>query len=115
MNAVTSLPRLRSLHLGVDAQVALAAERRCGRRGDRADPELEGRTVGHEIGHVLPDPSLNVTDRLDPALVGRHVDLDGEIDVVHVDEALAERPWHRPIELDDHGLRGPDRGMHRLD
>ena len=47
--------------------------------------------------------------------VRRHVDLDREVDVADVDEALAERPGHRRVELDDDGLRGPDRGVHRLD
>ena len=38
-----------------------------------------------------------------------------EVDVVDVDEAVAERPRHRPVELDDDRLRGPDRRVHRLD
>ena len=48
-------------------------------------------------------------------VVRRDVDLDREVDVVDVDEALAERPRHRPVELDDDGLRRADRRVHRLD
>ena len=51
----------------------------------------------------------------DGMLVRRRVDLDREVDVVDVDEALAERPRHRAVELDDDGPRGTDRGVHRLD
>ena len=113
-NAVTILPRLRSLrgagddagldevddrvgeHLGVDAEVALVAQGERGRRRDGADPELERRAVGDEVGHELADPPLDVADRADRVLVRRDVDLDREVDVVDVDEAVAERPRHRP-------------------
>ena len=86
-----------------------------GRRRDRADPELERRAVRDELGDVLADPPLDVADRRAGVLVRRDVDLDGEVDVVDVDEAVAERPRHRPVELDDDRLRGPDGGVHRLD
>ena len=133
MNAVTILPAVALLagtgddarldevddrvreHLGVDAEVALVAEgQRHGRR-DGADPELERRAVGHELRDVLADPPLDVADLAGRVLVRRDVHLDREVDVVHVDEALAEGPRHRPVELDDDRLRGPDRGVHRLD
>ena len=64
---------------------------------------------------MLADPSLHNADRRVRVRVGRHVDLDGQVDVVDVDEALAQRARHRPIELDDNGLRGPDGGVHGLD
>ena len=86
------------------------------RRRDRADAELERRAVRDEIGDVLADPALDVADRAGCACsYGGYVDLDREVDVVDVDEALAERPRHRPVELDDDRLRGADRRVHRLD
>ena len=52
-------------HLGVDAEVVLAAQRQRGRGRDHADAQLEGRAVGHQVGHVLADPSLDLPDRAD--------------------------------------------------
>ena len=91
------------------------SRRREGHGGrDRSDPKLERRAVGDEVGHVLADPTLDVTDGTDRMLVRRDIDLDPEVDVIDMDEALAERPRHCPIELDDDRLRGPDRGVHGL-
>ena len=99
-------------HLGVDAEVALVAERERGGGRDAADAQLERGAVGDELGDVLADPPLDVAELADRVLVGRHVDLDGEVDLAHVDEAVAERARHRAVELRDDGLRGPDRGVH---
>ena len=68
-----------------------------------------------QLGDVPADPPLDVADRRAGVDVRRDVDLDGQVDVVDVDEAVAERPRHRPVELHDDGLRGADRGVHRLD
>ncbi len=87
--------------------------RRSGRDG--TDPQLERRSVWNELGHVLADPPLDIADLAAVILVGWHVDLDRQVDLVDVDEALAERPGHRPIELDDHRPGGPDRRLDRLD
>ena len=92
----------------------LLAQEQRRRRRDRADAQLERGTVGDQVRHVRADPPLHLADRADGSLVGRHVDLDREVDVGHVDEALAEGPRHRAVELDDDRLRVPDRGMHRL-
>ena len=86
--------------------------RRC---RDRADPELECRAIRHELRDVLADPLLDEADGADPVFVGRDVDLDSEVDVVDVDEALAQCPRHRPVQLDDDGPGGSHRRMHRLD
>ena len=86
------------------------------RRRDGADAQLERRAVGDELGDVLADPALDVADRAGSACsYGGLVDLDAEVDVVDVDEAVAERPRHRPVELGDDRLRGADRRVHRLD
>ena len=102
-------------HLGVDAEVVLVAQGQRGGGRDRPDPELEGRPVGHELRDEFADPPLDGADRTDRVLVRRHVHLDRQVDVVDVDEALAERSWHRAIELDDDRRGGPDRRVHRLD
>ena len=130
---MTILPRLRSLadagddagldevddgireHLGVDPEVVLVHQgHRRGRR-DRADPQLERRPVRHEGRDVRADPLLDVADHRVGVGVRRDVDLDAEVDVVDVDEAVAERPRHRPVELDDDRLRRADGRVHRLD
>ena len=82
-------------HLGVDPEIAFVAEREGRCRRDRADAELERGAVGDEIGDELADLPLDCADLPDGVLVRRHVDLDREIDVAHVDEAVAERPRHR--------------------
>jgi hypothetical protein len=64
---------------------------------------------------VFADPAFDVADGADRVLVWREVDLDPEVDVIDVNEALSERPRHCPVELDDDCLGGPDRGVHRLD
>ena len=68
-------------HLGVDAEVALVAERQRGGGRDAADAELEGGAVRHEVGDELADPTLDVAELADRVLVGRHVDLDREVDL----------------------------------
>ena len=93
----------------------MSTKRHRHRGRDRPDAQLQRGPVGDELRDVFADPPLHVADRTGAVLVGRHVDLDPEVDVVHVDEALAEGPRHRPVELDDDRLRGPDRGVHRLD
>ena len=102
-------------HLGMDTEIALAAQGERRRRRDRPDPELDRGAVGDEVGDVLADASLDVTDRADRVLVGRDIALDGQVDLRDVDEAVTQRAGHRGVELDDDRPGGPDRGMHRLD
>ena len=64
---------------------------------------------------MLADPTLDVAEEPDGVLVGRHVNLDRQVDVVHVDEALTERPRHRAVELHDHRAGGADGGVHGFD
>ena len=78
-------------------------------------PSWSGGAVRHEVGDELADPALHVAELWDPVLVRGDVDLDRKVDVVDVDEALAQRPRHRPVELDDDGPGRADRGVHRLD
>ena len=59
-------------------------------RGDGADAHLDGRAVGYEVGHELADPTLDFPELADEVLVRRHVALHGQVDLVHVDEAVAE-------------------------
>ena len=64
--------------------------------GDRADPELQRRPVGHEFRDVLADPPLHIPDPRAAMGVRRHVDLNRQVDVADMDEALPERSRHRP-------------------
>ena len=104
-------------HLGVDAQVAAC---RAGRAPSAAGiapiPSWSVAPSGHELGDVLADPPLDVADRADRRArrAGRRTSTARSI-CDDVDEAVAERPRHRPVELDDDRLRGPDRRVHRLD
>ena len=93
----------------------MVRERERRRRRDGSDAELEGRSVGDQICHVGTDPPLDITDRRRRVLVWRNVDLDRQVDIVDVDEALAQRPWHPPVQLDDDGPGGWDRRSRRLD
>ena len=67
------------------------------RARDRADAHLERRPVGDQVRDVLADPALDLADRRVGVLVGRHVDLDAEVDLGDVDEAVAEGPGHRRL------------------
>ena len=49
-------------HLGVDAEVALVAERHGHGRRDRPDAQLESGPVRDEVRDVLADPPLDVAD-----------------------------------------------------
>src|SRR4029079_17515562 len=95
-------------HLRVDAKILLLAQEERGRRWDRADTQLQRRPIGDEVGDICTDPPLDVADRAEWMLVRWSVDLDREVDLLDVDEALAQRPRHRAIELHDHRLRGTD-------
>ena len=99
----------------VDPQVALVTQGERSRRRDGTDAELDRGAVRNEVRDVLADPPLHIADGPDRVLVWRDVDLDCEIDVADVDEAVAEGPRHRAVELDDDRPRGADRGVHRLD
>ena len=71
---------------------------------------------GHEVGDEVADAPLDLAELGRPRARraarrprrARSIWLD-------VDEAVAERPRHRAVELRDDRLRGPDRGVHRLD
>ena len=93
----------------------LVAEEQRDRVGDGPDPHLERRAVRDHLRDELADPALHGVDLAGRHQVGRHRHLDRVIDPRDVDEALTQRPRHRRVELDDHGLRGSDRGLHRLD
>src|SRR5207245_6490155 len=86
-------------HLRMDPEVALVAEGECRRRRDGTDAELERRAIGDEVGDVLPDLPLDFFDRANGMFVRGDVDLNGEIDVADVDEAVAKRARHRAVEL----------------
>ena len=132
-NAVTILPRLRSLRDPVttpastrsttaSVNISVWIPRSC----------LSPRAIAVAAG-IAPIPSWRVApsgtssatnspmrrstgaDRTHRVLVRRLVHLDGEVDVVDMDEALAERARHRPVELDDDDPGGTDRRVHRLD
>lgn len=76
----------------MDAEVTAIGEGQRRRRRDRPDPELERRAVGDELRDVLADPPFDVADGFRRPLEGRLLDLDREVDVIDVDEALAECP-----------------------
>jgi hypothetical protein len=70
-------------HLGVDAEIALAVQGEGGGGRDRADPELDRRAVGDQIGDILADPSLHLAGS--PLLYAYGgCRIDGEIDLRHV-------------------------------
>ena len=102
-------------HLGVNAQVTVAAQGQGGGGRDRPDAQLDRRPVGDQLGDVLANPALDLADRAAEVLVGRHVHLDRQVDLVNVDEALAQGPGHRAVELDDDGPGRPNGSVHRLD
>ena len=102
-------------HLGVDAEVALVGERLADGGGNAADAHLDRGPVGDQVGHELADARFDLAELADEMLVRRHVALHRQVDLIDVDEALAERSRHALVELDDDGLGRPDRGMHGLD
>src|SRR5690242_13980807 len=99
----------------MDAEIALIAEEEGGRGGDGTDPELKRRGIRDQVGDVGADLALDIADRADGTLERRHINLDRKVDLVDVDEALSERSWHRPVELDDDRVRCSDGCVDRLD
>ena len=74
--------------------------------GMRADAHLERRAVGDELGDALADAPLDVADRRHrDASYGGAVDLDAEVDLIDVHEAVAERARHARVDLRDHHRR----------
>ena len=132
-NAVTILPRLRSLAAPVTtpastrsttASVNISVWIPRSRLSVRASAVAAGMAPipswsvapsGTSSATCSPIRSLDVADDRVGVRVRRDVDLDAEVDVVDVDEAVAERPRHRPVELDDDRRGGADGRVHRLD
>ena len=82
-------------HLGMDPEIAVVAQGQRGRRGDRSDPELQRRASGISSATYAPIRRSTSPDFPTVMLIGRHIDLDGKVDLIDMDEALAERPRHR--------------------
>ena len=63
-------------------------------------PELEGRAVGDQVGDVSRRSAARRRRSTGLAWTyGGTSTSTAEVDVVDMDEAVAERPRHRPIEL----------------
>ena len=94
------------------ARLASAGERAQRRIGDLADAELQGGAVSHEVGDALGDRLRVVVAGADGR--GREVllDLDGEVDEVFGQLAVAERVGHVGVQLGDDE---PAAGAHMLD
>ena len=131
-NAVTILPRLRSLRIPLTTPAStrsttasvnisvwiprscLPWRARAVAAGIAPIPSWSVAPSGTSSATWLADAALHLADLAGRVLVRGLVDLDGEVDVVHVDEALAQGPRHRPVELHDHRGRGADGRVHRL-
>ena len=73
-------------------------------------------TVINTHGEQVVDTwAFNRADLGQGHLVGRHVDIDAEVDPTHVHESIAQRPRHPRIELRDHGRGGINRSQRRID
>ncbi len=87
----------------------------CGGR-NRTDAQLDRGPVGDELRDERADPALHLADRRPAYVVRPLIGLHAEIDLVDMDEAVAKRAGHRPVELDDDSPGGRrDRGVHRFD
>ena len=103
-------------HLGVDAEVLLVVEGHARPRpGWRRSPSGSWPCRGPARRRTPRSAARSAPISGSACGVGRDVDLDREVDLVDVDEALAERPRHRPVELGDDDVGRPDRRLHRLD
>ena len=102
-------------HLGVDAEVAPAAEAREDGVGNPADPHLQRRAVADEARHVEADLPADVVDRLDRELRQRVVHRNEVGDLLDVDERVAVRPRHPRVHLGEDQPRGVDRGPDDVD
>jgi hypothetical protein len=85
------------------------------RLGDRADPELEGGAVVHQVGDVAADRLLDLGELLGGLLVDRVVDLDQVVDLLDVDERVAVGPRHPRVDLGDDRPRDLDRRVGHVD
>ena len=72
---------------------------------DHPDPRLDRRAVADEPRDVLPDPHRDVVRRGRGPREERNVALDDVVDVLEVDETVAERARHLPVDLGDDDLR----------
>ena len=128
MKAATILPRLISLrapvidaaldqvdhdvgeHLGVDAQVALVAQRSAHRgRGWRRCPSAASRRPARARRRARRCAARRRRSAAWPLRTGGTSTSTREVDLVDVDEAVAERARHGAVELRDHrrAPRGP--------
>ncbi len=132
-NAVTSLPRLRSLRAPVMApawtrsmtaslNISVWTPRSLRWRSSRAAavgiaPMPSWMVAPSGTRSAMNAPMRRSTSPIDRLvqLVGPLVGLDREIDLVDVDEAVAEGPRDGPVELDDDRAGGGDGRMHGLD
>ena len=93
----------------MNAQVLLAVGGHADGRGDVADAHLECGAVRDEVRDVLADAVLHVARRRRPQLIEGHINLDRQVDLRDMDEAVAERARQRPVELRDDHAGGVDR------
>ena len=81
-------------HLGVDAEVFLVLQKADHRLRDAADAELNGRAVLHQRGDVFGDLPGRLGDLGGRHFQNRRLRRHQHVNVVDVDEAVAQRPRH---------------------
>ena len=101
-------------HLGVDAEVALFAEPREHRVGNRADAELEHRAVLHEVRDELPDACVGLRHRLRRMLHERAVRVDECRDALEPHMRRAMRARHLLVDFRDDDFRRVRRRARRV-
>lgn len=97
-------------HLAVDAEIGVTGKRGQHGVGDGADTELQRRTVLDEAGYVEPDGALDLAELGALGDGYRVVDVDGDVDVAEVQQAVTKAARHAGVDLCDDGLGGLDRG-----
>ena len=90
---------------GVESQVFMIAQGREYRVGDAAHADLEGRTVGNQLGDVAADLAVDFAGLGGRKLHQRFIDFDGGREFRDVDQRIAVGERHVGVDLGDNDLR----------
>ena len=99
----------------MDAEILVAAELSEHGVRNRADTHLQAGPVFDQRGAVFADRRLDFVGLREMSFLERRVVLHEQVDVVDVNERVAERAGNMFVDHGDHRLRAFDGGQRRVD
>ncbi len=98
----------------MDSQIAAIIKARKHGVGNRADSDLNRRTVVDILSDMASDLLLERPDRLRPDLRWRARRADDNVDTGRVDSRFAKRPWQLIVDFSDYYTRPLHRRRHEI-